>query len=124
MNIGILSCIFYNTVSKNYFSLAYKPLVKSWTQLSQLSLSDSSLVVKSWTSLESARPYSIMVLYDLILWDVNFFVRVLGQSFVITKFATDVFTNDTSSIVFAVIKFVSVTRFQICTIVASIYIRY
>ena len=62
--------------------------------------------------------------YDLIRQDVNFFVRVSAQSFVIINFSTDVFTNNTSSIVVAIIKLVSVTIFQVCTIVASIYIRY
>ena len=52
------------------------------------------------------------------------FVRVRGQFFVIIIFATGVFTNSVSSIVVAIIKLVSVTRFQICTIVVSIYIRY
>ena len=47
-----------------------------------------------------------------------------GGTFFIIKFVTDVFTNNTSSIVVTVIKLVSVTRFQIFTVVVTIYIRY
>ena len=65
-----------------------------------------------------------LILRSLIQLNVNFFVRVSGQFFVIIKFATDVFTNNTSSIVLAIIKHVSVMRFQICSIVVSIYIKY
>ena len=46
-----------------------------------------------------------------------------GTIFRYNKFATDDFMNNISSIVFEIIKFVSVTRFQICTIVVTIYIR-
>ena len=41
--------------------------------------------------------------------DGNFFVRVPGQSFVIIKFVTDIFVNNTSSIVVAIIKLITVT---------------
>ena len=41
--------------------------------------------------------------------DGNFFVRVPRQSFVIIKFVTDIFVNNTSSIVVAIIKLISVT---------------
>ena len=59
-----------------------------------------------------------------IRWNINLFVRVRGQSFVIIKFVTDVFTSNIISIFVAITKLFSVTRFQICTIFVSFRIRY
>ena len=54
-----------------------------------------------------------------IRWNINVFVRVRGQSSIIIKFVTDVFTSNIISIFVAITKLFSVTRFQICTIFVS-----
>ena len=85
---------------------------------------DLILVWQFWLMRNFLPSYKCDFILRSYLMGCKLFVRVLGQSFVIKKFATDVFTTNTSSIVVAVIKIVSVTRFQICSIVVSIYIRY
>ena len=52
------------------------------------------------------------------------FFKIFGKSFVMVKFATDVFAKTTSSTVAEIIKLVIITRPQICIIAVTIYIRY
>ena len=73
------------------------------------------------TFLPSDKCYLILRSYPI---GCKRFCKSSGQSFVIIEFSTDVFTNNISSTVLAMRKFVCVTRLQICTIVGSIYIRY